>query len=172
MFQTFEVTSRPEQGPPRLAALRAALARAGMDACLVPHADAWQGEYLAPCDERLAWLTGFTGSAGFAAITATEAGVFIDGRYRLQVRAQVAPDFTPVHWPEVKLGDWLAARLAEGSKIAYDPWLHTIDEVETLDRRLAPGGITLVPAPDPIAPLWTDRPARPDAPLTARPRGF
>lgn len=172
MFQTFDVTSRPDQGPPRLAALRAALARAGMDACLVPHSDAWQGEYLAPCDERLAWLTGFTGSAGFAAITATEAGVFIDGRYRLQVRAQVAPDFTPVHWPEVKLGDWLAQRLGEGSKIAYDPWLHTIDEIETLDRRLSPRGIALVPGPNPIDPLWTDRPARPDAPFTAWPLTF
>ena len=107
MFQTFDVESRPDQGPPRLAALRSAMAVDGLDAVLVPRADAHQGEYVAPCDERLAWLTGFTGSAGFCAVTAAKAGVFIDGRYRVQVRAQVAPEFTPVHWPEVKLADWL-----------------------------------------------------------------
>ncbi len=74
---------------------------------VVPRADAHQGEYVAPCDERLAWLTGFTGSAGFAAITQDVAGVFIDGRYRVQVKSQVADEFTPVHWPEIKLGPWL-----------------------------------------------------------------
>ena len=83
MFQTFEVASRPEQGPPRLAALRDMMTKAGLDAVLVPRSDAYQGEYCAPSDERLAWLTGFTGSAGFCAVTPNLAGVFIDGRYRV-----------------------------------------------------------------------------------------
>ncbi len=80
MFQTFDVTARPEQGPPRLVLLRQELARAGLDGFLVPRADAHQGEYVAPHDERLSWLTGFTGSAGFCAALTHVAGVFIDGR--------------------------------------------------------------------------------------------
>jgi Xaa-Pro aminopeptidase len=77
---------------------------AGVDGFLVPRADRFQGEYVAPCDERLAWLTGFTGSAGFAAVLQNIAGVFVDGRYRLQLRAQSDMDsFTPVDWPETQL---------------------------------------------------------------------
>ncbi len=100
MLQTFEVTARPEQGPPRLAALREELAREGLDGFIVPRADAHQGEYVAPRDARLKWLTGFTGSAGFCVALREGAGVFIDGRYRTQVKAQVAAEFTPVPWPE------------------------------------------------------------------------
>ena len=107
MFQSFAVPTRPEDGPPRLERLREEMENAGVDAFLVPRADRFQGEYVAACDARLAWLTGFTGSAGFAAVTRGIAGVFVDGRYRLQVRAQVADVFTPVDWPETKLGPWL-----------------------------------------------------------------
>ena len=82
MFQSFDATTAPDQGPPRLAQLRAEMAREELDAFLVPRADAHQGEYVAPRDDRLAWLTGFTGSAGFAAILSDKAGVFVDGRYR------------------------------------------------------------------------------------------
>ena len=105
MFQTFDVTSSPETGPVRLAALRAQMAEVGVDGFLVPRADRFQGEYVAPCDERLAWLTGFTGSAGFACILPEIAGVFIDGRYRVQIQSQVADVFTPpfvgpkFNWP-------------------------------------------------------------------------
>ena len=90
MFQSFEVTSRPEQGPPRLAELRVELMREGLDGFLIPRADVHQGEYVSARDERLAWLTGFTGSAGFCAALINSAGVFIDGRYRTQVKSQVA----------------------------------------------------------------------------------
>ncbi|MEL7181969.1 MAG: aminopeptidase P family N-terminal domain-containing protein, partial [Pseudomonadota bacterium] len=107
MFQTFEAQSSPEQGPPRLAALRDLMNRKSFDAFLVPRADAHQGEYVAPRDARLEWLTGFSDSAGFCAVLADVAGVFIDGRYRVQVRAQVADIYTPVHWPETQLADWL-----------------------------------------------------------------
>ena len=96
MFQTFEVTARPEQGPPRLAALRGEIAAAGLDGFLVPRADAHQGEYVAARDARLSWLTGFTGSAGFCVALMDIAGVFIDGRYRTQVKSQVADVYTPV----------------------------------------------------------------------------
>jgi len=107
MFQTFETTTSPETGPARLNALRAELAAQGVAGVLVPRADRFQGEYVAPRDERLSWLTGFTGSAGFACVLQDIAGVFIDGRYRVQVRQQVADVFTPVHWPEVTLAAWL-----------------------------------------------------------------
>ncbi len=116
MFQSFEVTSRPEQGPPRLAALRNELQAEALDGFLVPRADAHQGEYVAPRDDRLKWLTGFTGSAGFCAALRDVAGVFIDGRYRTQVKAQVADVYTPVPWPDVTLSEWLIQQLPDGGK--------------------------------------------------------
>ncbi len=111
MFQTFEATTSPDQGPPRLSNLRKQMSDKGLDGFLIPRADAHQGEYVAPRDARLAWLTGFTGSAGFCVALTHIAGVFVDGRYRLQVRDQVAEDFTPVDWPEVQLEDWLIKQL-------------------------------------------------------------
>ena len=86
MFQSFTESARPEQGPARLTALRAVMAKQGFSGFLIPRADAHQGEYVAPHDERLQWLTGFTGSAGFCAALVDRAGVFIDGRYRTWYR--------------------------------------------------------------------------------------
>jgi Xaa-Pro aminopeptidase len=169
MFQTFDVSSRPEQGPPRLAALRQEMALAGVDALLVPRSDAYQGEYVAPSDERLAWLTGFTGSAGFCVVTPTVAGVFIDGRYRVQVRTQLADVFTPVHWPEVKLADWLIDHLPEGSVVGFDPWLHSVDEIEGLVTKLSRKHISLRAGENLIDRIWSDRPAPPMHPFTAYP---
>ena len=112
MLQDFRRRTTPDTGAARLAALRAAMAEAGVDAFLVPRADAHQGENVAPRDERLAWLTGFTGSAGLALVTAGRAAVFVDGRYRLQVRGQVDPDrFEVRRIPEDKPADWLAEAL-------------------------------------------------------------
>lgn len=169
MFQTFDVSSRPEQGPPRLKALRGAMDVAGVDAVVVPREDAFQGEYVAPCDERLAWLTGFTGSAGFCVVTPTKAAVFVDGRYRVQVRTQVAPEFTPVNWPETKLADWLIDTLPAGAVVALDPWLHTVKAVADLEAKLDPAGLVLRLAPNLVDDLWEDRPAPPAAPFTAYP---
>lgn len=169
MFQSFDVTSDPSHGPARLQALRALMREDGLDAVLVPRSDRFQGEYVAPADERLAWLTGFTGSAGFCAVTQAEAGVFIDGRYRVQVRSQVAAEFTPVNWPETKLADWLLERLSTGHRLGFDPWLHSVEEIEKLREKLHPKGIGLVPVPNPIDHIWADRPAAPTAPFSAFP---
>lgn len=171
MFQTFEVATRPENGPPRLSALRAIMAEDGLDAYLVPRADAHQGEYVTPHDEVLAWLTGFTGSAGFCAVTAGRAGVFIDGRYRVQVRAQVRTDhFTPVHWPETKLWEWLREALPEGGKVGFNPWLHTRAEIDRLEKELAGSGITMTRHDAGfIDRIWPDRPAPPQEPVTTYP---
>ena len=172
MFQSFEVTARPEQGPPRLKALRAELRRAGLDGFLIPRADAHQGEYVAAHDERLAWLTGFTGSAGFCAALMDRAGVFIDGRYRTQVKAQVASDFTPVPWPEVSLGDWLRQQLPDGGIVGFDPWLHTPGQIEQTRAQLARSDVTLRPSANLVDLIWADQPAPPQAPAKVHPIEF
>ncbi|NSX54169.1 aminopeptidase P family protein [Parasulfitobacter algicola] len=162
MFQTFDPTTTPEQGPPRLAKLRGAMADQGLDGYIIPRADVHQGENVAPRDERLAWLTGFTGSAGFCIALNDIAGVFIDGRYRLQVRDQVADVFTPVNWPETKPGDWLKDQLTSGI-IGFDSWLHTQHEIEQIEKALAGTDITLRPDPaNLIDHIWDDQPPAPD----------
>ncbi|MDT8328197.1 MAG: aminopeptidase P family protein [Roseovarius sp.] len=173
MFQSFDDTARPDQGQPRLAALRAAMAKAGLDGFLVPRADAHQGEYVAACDDRLAWLTGFTGSAGFCAVLADVAGVFVDGRYRVQVKTQVdTGHFTPVDWPEVRLGEWLRQNLSNGGEVGYDPWLYTVEQLEALEKSLKGSAITLRATENLIDQVWPDRPARPRRPITIQPDHF
>ena len=161
MFQSFEVTARPEQGPPRLAALRAEMVREGLDGFLIPRTDAHQGEYVAPRDERLAWLTGFTGSAGFCAALRNIAGVFIDGRYRTQVKAQVAGDYTPVPWPDVSLSTWLKEQLPGGGKVGFDPWLHAADQILSNRQELNGSGVELVRCNNLVDRIWTDQPGPP-----------
>ena len=172
MFQTFEVTARPEQGPPRLAALRVELENEGLDGFLVPRADAHQGEYVAAHDARLAWLTGFTGSAGFCAALRDVAGVFIDGRYRTQVKQQVASDYTPVPWPDIQLGGWLKDRLPRGGRVGFDPWLHTVAEVERWGHTLKDSGIELVRSANLVDRIWDDQPPPPMNPVKAHPIEF
>src|ERR1700690_3483579 len=87
-FQSFEDRSERAEGAPRVAALRTELAKRGLDGFIVPRADRFQNEYVPPSDERLAWLTGFTGSAGAAVVLMDRAALFVDGRYTLQVRQQ------------------------------------------------------------------------------------
>ena len=162
MFQNFAETSNPGDGPPRLAALRAVMADAGLDGFIVPRADAFQGEYVAPGDARLAWLTGFTGSAGFCIALAGRAGVFVDGRYRVQVRAQVdGSTFEPVNWPEVKPTDWLKAALPNGGTVGFDPWLHTAGEIARYREALENSGIMLRATQNLIDLIWEDRPPAP-----------
>jgi len=168
-FQNFSEATTPDQGPPRLAALRKEMARTGLAGFLVPRADAHQGEYVAPRDERLAWLTGFTGSAGFCAALADQAGVFVDGRYRVQVKAQVADVFTPVNWPEIRLEDWLLAALPKGGVVGFDPWLHTSAEITRMEKTLTPAQIALRPVANLVDAIWTDQPDPPSAPAYAYP---
>ncbi|RBW61034.1 aminopeptidase P family protein [Ruegeria sp. A3M17] len=172
MFQSFAVTARPEQGPPRLAALRSQMAQDRLDGFLIPRADAHQGEYVAPRDERLAWLTGFTGSAGFCAVLTDIAGVFIDGRYRTQVKAQVAADFTPVPWPETSLGAWLMEQLPDGGKVGFDPWLHAAGQISSLQKELNASGIDLVQCDNLVDRVWPDQPDAPLNPAKAHPIEF
>jgi Xaa-Pro aminopeptidase len=162
MFQSFESHASPDQGPPRLRALRERLAAMGLAGFIVPRADVHQGEYVAARDERLQWLTGFTGSAGFCIVLPDVAGVFIDGRYRTQVKAQVDLGvYTPVHWPEVKPGEWVKEKLAAGV-VGFDPWLHTADEVERLKTALEGTGVTVSAiSENPVDAIWPDQPFAP-----------
>ena len=160
MFQTFTATTRPEDGPPRLALLRAELAARGLAGFLVPRSDAHQGEYVSAHDARLEWLTGFTGSAGFCVVLEGVAGVFVDGRYTLQVRQQIALEtFTPVDWPATPAADWLREHAPEGAVIGFDPWLHTPDEIGKIEAGLQGSGISLKPVTEnPVDAIWHDQP--------------
>jgi Xaa-Pro aminopeptidase len=170
MFQSFTDAARRDQGPARLKTLRDLMAREHLSGFLIPRADAHQGEYVAPRDERLQWLTGFTGSAGFCAALQDRAGVFIDGRYRTQVKSQVdTAHFTPVPWPETKLGPWLREALPEGGTVAYDPWLHTPDQISEAETALQGSGVSLQPTPNLVDRIWPDQPAPPRGKVIAYP---
>ncbi|MBA4767751.1 MAG: aminopeptidase P family protein [Porphyrobacter sp.] len=145
----------------RLAALREELKRRGLDGFIVPISDEHMSEYVGDYAQRLAWLTGFGGSAGFAAVTLTHAAIFVDGRYTVQVREQVDGNlFEYRSVPKDTLGGWLGEVCESGAKIAYDPWLHTWAWVEALEKRVGAKGIVMVPATsNPVDAVWADRPA-------------
>lgn len=162
MFQSFDSPTCRQTGAGRLALLRDQLKTETLDGFLIPRADAHQGEYVVARDMRLAWLTGFTGSAGFCAALIDQAGVFIDGRYTLQVRDQIDLDsFTPVPWPSTQLSEWLISALPKGGKIGFDPWLHTRSEIEKLRIDLAKTKITLIATDNLIDRIWHDQPSAP-----------
>ncbi|MBL6456146.1 aminopeptidase P family protein [Belnapia sp. T6] len=150
----------------RLSALRAELARAGVDGFLIPRADEYLGEYVPPSGERLAWLTGFTGSAGLAVVLMDRAALFTDGRYTTQAAQQTDPAlWEQRHITEQPAADWLAEHAA-GKRIGYDPWLHS----EAALGRLEKPGLTFVPLPaNPLDAVWADRPAPPMAPARPHP---
>ncbi|MEL6264940.1 MAG: aminopeptidase P family N-terminal domain-containing protein, partial [Pseudomonadota bacterium] len=168
MFQSYESHASSAESAARLATLRAALTGAGAAAFIIPRRDTHNGETVAPADERLAWLTGFSGSAGTAAVTATEAALFVDGRYTLQAareadNAVVEVLSTPANKPET----WLGERLGEGEAFAYDPWLHPPAEVERLTKAIGRPAIAMMPSP--IDSAWTDRPPRPAGAVIVHP---
>ncbi|ODS99804.1 MAG: X-Pro aminopeptidase [Erythrobacter sp. SCN 62-14] len=150
----------------RLAALREELKRRGLSGFIVPISDEHMSEYVGDYAQRLGWLTGFGGSAGFAAVTLTHAAIFVDGRYTVQVREQVDGNlFDYCNVPADSLAGWLAKACEEGAQIAYDPWLHTAGWAAALERALAAQGIVLVAADsNPIDAVWADQPSPSAAP--------
>ena len=158
----------------RLEALRADLESRGLDGFVVPHADEHQGEYLPPRAERLAWLTGFTGSAGAAVVLRDKAAVFVDGRYTLQAEREVdGAHYSRHHLTEAPPATWIEANLPEGATLGYDPWLHTVDQVARLRAAVEKAGGTFQPcAENPIDALWADQPAAPIAPVSAHADAF
>jgi Xaa-Pro aminopeptidase len=165
-FQTFE---EPESGvalTARLSAFREELARRKLTGFVIPRADQQQNEYVAPSEERLAWLTGFTGSAGMAVVLTQAAAVFVDGRYTLQAAKQVdhkAWSVEPLVDPPPE--NWLARHLVAGDRLGFDPWLHTSAAVERLTTACAKAGAELVAVDtNPLDSVWTERPPPPLAP--------
>jgi Xaa-Pro aminopeptidase len=167
-FQTFE---EPESGvalTARLSAFREELTRRKLTGFVIPRADQQQNEYVAPSEERLAWLTGFTGSAGMAIVLSEEAAVFVDGRYTLQAAKQVdgkAWEVEPLVDPPPET--WLTRHLAAGDRLGFDPWLHTAASAEQLLAACAKSGAELVGVDsNPVDSIWTERPPPPLGPVS------
>jgi Xaa-Pro aminopeptidase len=167
-FQNFESTANPALAAPRVAQLRALFEAQGIDGFLVPRADEHQGEYVAKGSERLAWLTGFTGSAGVALVLKSNAFVFVDGRYTVQAGQQLDPEaFSTEDLVANPPAKWIKDSLPKGVRIGFDPWLHTISEVKSLEKAVADISGTLVAInTNPVDAVWHDRPAAPLEPVT------
>jgi Xaa-Pro aminopeptidase len=163
-FQDYDDRSDAATVAPRLAALRAELAKRGLDGFVVPHADAHQGEYLPACAERLAWLTSFTGSAGAAVVLKDKAAIFVDGRYTLQVRAQTDTSlFEPRDLVAEGPQGWIPDNLPEGARLGFDPWLTTANGAAGLRQAVERAGGSLIACDtNPIDAVWTDRPLPPE----------
>ena len=144
----------------RLDALRKELKRQELDGFIVPISDEHVSEYVGAYAQRLAWLTGFGGSAGSAVVLADTAAMFVDGRYTVQVRDQVDGQLYEYQQvPQDTMGGWLADKASEGARIGYDPWLHTRKWVKAVERQLGKSGVTLVPVDaNPIDAVWQDQP--------------
>jgi Xaa-Pro aminopeptidase len=167
-FQSFEDHAERAASAQRVKALRTELARRGLTGFIVPRADRHQNEYVPASEERLAWLTGFTGSAGAAIVLMERAVLFVDGRYTLQAPEQVDTSlFTIEHLVETPPDKWIETNLTSSDRLAYDPWLHTVESAERLGKACAVVGATLVAVePDLIDAVWLDRPAPPLGPVT------
>ena len=167
MYQVFEEVSVAGESGERVKALQRELKARRLKGFLVPHSDEHQNEFLSPSAERLAWLTGFTGSAGVAIVLDKAAALFVDGRYVLQARAQTDPAlFEVMQTPEAKASTWLIEKFIRGASVGYDPALHTIKEIERLSEVLGKAGIELVPVEtNPIDAAWHDRPKPPSVPI-------
>jgi Xaa-Pro aminopeptidase len=172
MFQSFDPPADLGHESDRVKRLRALLAGLGCDAVLVPRTDEHHGEYVPSAAERLRWLTGFTGSAGTAVIARQAAALFVDGRYSVQARTQIDTHlFEILQAPEQRVSHWLTQKMRAGAAVGFDPWLHTVNEVERLTEALAPKQIKLKPLRrNPVDLLWgRDRPAPPAAPVKPHP---
>ncbi|MGE0850191.1 MAG: aminopeptidase P family protein [Hyphomicrobiaceae bacterium] len=172
MFQTYEAPETRQNGTGRIDALRREMAKARLDALLVPRSDEHQGEYVAPSAERLKWLTGFSGSAGFAVIGRTSAALFVDGRYVVQAPQQVdTRTFKVLQVPQAKLEDWIIAHVKAGGTVGFDPKLHTAAAIEELAKSLQAKGIKLKAlARNPVDRIWgRDRPPPPQGSIISHP---
>ena len=158
-FQSFEDPSDREASPFRLSTIQEELNKNNLSGYVVPHSDVHQGEYIAACDERLSWLTGFTGSAGICFIGKERAGIFVDGRYGIQAKKQTKSPFEVIHWNKKNILQWIKKNIVRG-KIGFDPWLHSYTELVTLRDAFANSGISFTPSINLIDRVWLDRPTK------------
>ena len=167
MFQDFAPPAAAPPGDDRLERLRSAMAEAGVDWLLVPHDDEQRNEYLPPHGERLAFATGFTGSAGEALIGREQALLFVDGRYTLQAADQADPeDWEVCDLISMPPHRWIGQHAGEGRRVGFDPWLHSANAVQRLERACTDAGAELVALDANLVDrIWLDRPAAPQAPV-------
>ena len=167
MFQSFTDQASSDHSAQRLAALRQKMRELGMTVYLVPHSDEYQNEYLPEMAQRLAWLTGFTGSAGFAVITDRQARVFVDGRYTIQAQEQLDLDhFQPADLISQPPSQWLKANTGPNDRVGFDPWLLTHNQFRKFEKALTTTKAVLMPQDNLIDRIWTDQPAPPLEPVS------
>jgi Xaa-Pro aminopeptidase len=171
MRQTFDESTDPSFGPKHVPLIRAAMSRQGLDGFLVPHEDEHQNEYLPAANDRLAWASGFTGSAGAGVILSDRAAVFVDGRYTLQVREQVDQGVFEIRdLVEGGVPAYLETAKS-GAVIGYDARLHSPQALDGLKAAAAKAGAQLkAVAVNPLDEAWGAlRPAQPAAPIVPQP---
>ena len=144
----------------RLACVRQQMNARGLDALIIPRADEYLGEYIPERNERMRWISGFTGSAGVVIVLADRAAIFVDGRYTVQVRKQVSEDmFEILHLLETPHLAWLADQLEDGARVAFDPRLHPLTWFEEAEKTFKEPGLELVRLEENIVDrCWQDRP--------------
>jgi len=170
-FQNYTVQGGPTWGQKHLPLLRAEMAAQNIDVFIIPHEDEYQNEYLPDCNERLMWASGFSGSAGAAIVTTTQAVVFVDGRYTLQVKDQVDNSlFEYARLEESGLTNWLSEHVQSGQVIGYDAKLHSPNALRNIQKSVEVAGGALIALDyNPIDRAWQDRPSPPLAPVTIFP---
>ncbi|MEM7567271.1 MAG: aminopeptidase P family protein [Pseudomonadota bacterium] len=172
-FQSFEDPTPDRPSAEKLAALREEMRAEGLDGFLVPHADEFQSEDVPPASRRLAWLTGFTGSAGAAVVLCERAAVFVDGRYTLQAASQVdGESFEIASLIETPPADWLKTAGLESARIGFDPNLHSLAGTKQLREKLAASDSELIAVENLVDRIWSDRPAPPLGPVVPQPVRF
>jgi Xaa-Pro aminopeptidase len=173
-FQSFRDEGDKTRSATRLKTLRAELERRGLDGFIFSRADEHQNEYVPPSEERVAWLTGFTGSAAIVVVLKDKAVLFTDGRYTLQAKDQIDGKlFSIEHMVENPTSKWLAANLPTGAALGYDPWRSTADGIERLEKAAKEAGARLVAVDgNPIDAIWSDRPTPPLTPVVLHGMNF
>jgi len=174
MFQSFEDSIPVGAGKQNIGALRGAMKSASLDYFIVPHDDEYQNEYIPPHADRLAWLTGFTGSAGIAIVAESQAALFVDGRYVIQAANQVdASLFEIIQIFDQDPVAWLTKNVTSGQMVGFDPKLHSVDSARKLKEACDKLGADLVPQPsNPIDAVWQDRPKPPIHPVEIYPDAY
>lgn len=158
-LQSFDISGDASCSAERLEKLRSIMREKNIQAFLVPRSDEHQSEYVRRQDDRLLWLTGFSGSAGLCIVLPDQAGLFVDGRYPLQARAETDADAVTVISTDTKPSEWLTLNLHKGDKVGFDPWLHTSDFINKYQKDLEVYHIELVELTfNPIDKIWHDRP--------------
>lgn len=173
-IQNFDVKGGPEHGRRNVPKIRAVLESAGLDGFIIPHEDEYNNEYLPANAERLAWATGFTGSAGAAIVMADRAVVFVDGRYTAQVTVQVESGlFDYADLVEQGIAGWIRENAREGERIGYDPKLHSPDALSRIEEAARAAKAELISLDKNVVDeAWEDQPAPPQAPVVPHPTKF